>query len=122
MTRLTLHRTTKPAAPGCSPASTTPTMVSGLGLAWLTPILKAAAGDNPRAQVGEIWRLLGVPLLAIAVFLLLWARLAPKVQTSLGAIPGPAHVWEEASTCTRTPCARRERGRFTNARTRATQS
>ncbi|APX25278.1 MAG: ABC transporter permease [Rhodobacteraceae bacterium] len=66
-----------------------------LGLAWVTPILKAAAGDSPRAQVKEIWRLLVVPLLAIAAFLLLWATLAPKVQTSLGAVPGPAQVWEE---------------------------
>lgn len=67
-----------------------------IGLAWLTPILKAAAGDNPKAQAGEIWRLLGVPLLAIAGFLALWAALAPTVQTSLGAIPGPAQVWTEA--------------------------
>ncbi|NIZ10825.1 ABC transporter permease [Pseudooceanicola sp. HF7] len=67
-----------------------------LGLAWITPILKAAAGDNPRAQMKEIWRLLLVPLLAIAVFLSLWGALAPKVQTSLGAIPGPAAVWDEA--------------------------
>jgi len=67
-----------------------------LGLAWITPILKAIAGDNPKAQVTEIWRLLGVPLLAIAGFLVLWATLAPTVQTSLGAIPGPAAVWEEA--------------------------
>ena len=66
-----------------------------LGLAWMTPILKAAAGDNPRAQVKEIWQLLGVPLAAIAVFLILWGALAPKVQTSLGAIPGPAQVWEQ---------------------------
>ncbi len=67
-----------------------------IGLAWLTPILKAIAGDNPKAQIGEIWRLLGVPLLAIAGFLALWAALAPTVQTSLGAIPGPAQVWTEA--------------------------
>ncbi|CUH75603.1 ABC transporter permease [Tropicibacter naphthalenivorans] len=66
-----------------------------LGLAWLTPIAKAAAGDNPRAQGKEIWRLLGVPVLAIVGFLLLWGVLAPKVQTSLGAVPGPAQVWEE---------------------------
>ncbi|MCF7779121.1 ABC transporter permease subunit [Sulfitobacter sp. M220] len=65
------------------------------GLSWMTPILKAAAGDNPRTQAGEIWRLLGVPLLAIAIFLTLWATLAPKVQTSLGAVPGPAQVWEQ---------------------------
>ncbi|WP_448329804.1 ABC transporter permease [Sulfitobacter sp. M13] len=65
------------------------------GLSWMTPILKAAAGDNPRTQAGEIWRLLGVPLLAIAIFLTLWATFAPKVQTSLGAVPGPAQVWEQ---------------------------
>ena len=67
-----------------------------LGLAWITPIAKAAAGDNPRAQMSEIWRLLAVPLLAIMGFLLLWGTLAPKVQTSLGAVPGPAQVWAEA--------------------------
>ncbi|MFQ6548651.1 ABC transporter permease [Aestuariibius sp. 2305UL40-4] len=67
-----------------------------LGLSWLTPMLKAAAGDNPRAQLGEVWRLLGVPLLAIVGFLALWATLAPQVQTSLGAVPGPAQVWEQA--------------------------
>ncbi|MFZ3582834.1 ABC transporter permease [Loktanella sp. DJP18] len=67
-----------------------------LGFAWLTPLLKAAAGDNPRAQGKEIWRLLGVPLLSIAVFLMLWSSLAPRVVTSLGAIPGPVAVWSEA--------------------------
>ncbi|MBV7395659.1 ABC transporter permease [Mameliella sediminis] len=66
-----------------------------LGLSWITPALKAAAGDNPRAQMKELWRLLVVPLLAIMAFLLLWGTLAPKVQTSLGAVPGPAQVWEE---------------------------
>lgn len=67
-----------------------------LGLSWMTPTLKAIAGDNPKAQLTEIWRLLGIPLLSIACFLMLWAALAPKVQTSLGAIPGPAQVWTEA--------------------------
>lgn len=67
-----------------------------LGLAWITPILKAAAGDNPRAQLKEIWRLLLVPLLAIAAFLVMWGTLAPTVQTSLGAVPGPQQVWTEA--------------------------
>lgn len=67
-----------------------------LGLAWITPILKALAGDNPRSQMKEIWRLLGVPLLAIAAFLMLWGTLAPQVQTSLGAVPGPKQVWTEA--------------------------
>ncbi|WP_294620201.1 ABC transporter permease [uncultured Roseovarius sp.] len=67
-----------------------------LGLSWMTPVLKAVAGDNPQAQFKEIWRLLAVPLLAIFAFLLLWGSLAPKVETSLGAVPGPAQVWQEA--------------------------
>ena len=67
-----------------------------LGLSWITPILRAAAGDNPTAQFKEIWRLLAVPVLAICAFLILWATLAPQVQTSLGAVPGPSQVWTEA--------------------------
>ena len=67
-----------------------------LGLAWLTPLLRAAAGDNPKAQMKDLWRLFFVPLIAILAFLLMWGTLAPKVQTSLGAVPGPAQVWEEA--------------------------
>ncbi|CUJ88817.1 ABC transporter permease [Shimia thalassica] len=67
-----------------------------LGLSFITPVLKAIAGDNPRAQMKEIWRLLGVPVLAICVFLIAWGTLAPKVQTSLGAVPGPKEVWTEA--------------------------
>ncbi|MGR3362896.1 MAG: ABC transporter permease, partial [Maritimibacter harenae] len=66
-----------------------------LGLAWMTPLLKAAAGDNPKAQMKDVWRLLGVPLVAIVAFLVAWSALAPTVQTSLGAIPGPAQVWEQ---------------------------
>jgi nitrate/nitrite transport system permease protein len=67
-----------------------------LGLPWVTPILRLAAGDNPKAQARDLWRLLGVPLAAILIFGLAWAALAPRVQTTLGAIPGPAQVWAQA--------------------------
>jgi nitrate/nitrite transport system permease protein len=67
-----------------------------LGLGWLTPMLRILSGENPRAQLADLWRLLVVPLLAILGFLMLWAWAAPKVQTSLGAVPGPAQVWEQA--------------------------
>ncbi|MEM6663875.1 MAG: ABC transporter permease [Pseudomonadota bacterium] len=66
-----------------------------VGISFMTPILRAAAGDNPKAQLKELWRLLAVPVIAILVFLLAWGWLAPQVQTSLGAIPGPAQVWEQ---------------------------
>jgi len=80
-----------------------------LGLSWMTPILKAVAGDNPRAQMKEIWVLLGVPVLAIIGFLVLWGTLAPQVQTSLGAVPGPAQVWEQAVTLHEDAKATREK-------------
>ena len=67
-----------------------------LGLPWITPILRLAVGDTPRFQLGEMWRLICVPLLSLLAFLALWATFAPTVQTSLGAIPGPAQVWEQA--------------------------
>jgi nitrate/nitrite transport system permease protein len=67
-----------------------------VGFGWLVPLLRIAAGDNARQQGGELWRQLGVPLLAIVLFLGAWAWLAPKVQTSLGALPGPAQVWAQA--------------------------
>jgi len=42
-------------------------------------------------------RELGLPLLGIAMFLLLWQAGASSVHTSLGQLPGPAQVWREAA-------------------------
>ena len=70
--------------------------LDALGFAWLTPMLRIAAGDNVAEQLSELKRVLIIPLIGILVFLLLWGALAPRVQTSLGAIPGPAQVAEQA--------------------------
>lgn len=67
-----------------------------LALGWLTPVLRIAAGEDPRHQLRELWRGLGLPLLGVAIFLFAWAQSAPLVQTSLGAVPGPAAVWAQA--------------------------
>ncbi|UYN95063.1 MAG: ABC transporter permease [Enhydrobacter sp.] len=66
------------------------------GLGWLVPLLRMAAGDSPRHQLGELRHVLLVPLAGIAVFLVLWGVLAPQVKTSLGAVPGPVQVWHQA--------------------------
>jgi nitrate/nitrite transport system permease protein len=63
-----------------------------LGLGWLVPLVRLAIGDRPSQQVQEIWNGLLVPLIAIACFLWAWAVLAPRVVTSLGAVPGPVEV------------------------------
>jgi len=80
-----------------------------IGLGFITPLLRIAAGDNPKAQGKELWRLAGVPLLAIAAFLVMWGTLAPRVQTSLGAIPGPAQVWEQVINLNEDAARTRER-------------
>jgi nitrate/nitrite transport system permease protein len=67
------------------------------GLGWAAPILRIAAGDSPRHQLKELWSGLGIPLIGIVVFVAVWAQLAPKVETSLGAVPGPIEVWEQAA-------------------------
>jgi len=40
----------------------------------------------------------GIPVLGVLVFLMIWSALAPKVNTSLGAIPGPQGVYAQFST------------------------
>jgi nitrate/nitrite transport system permease protein len=63
-----------------------------LGLGWLVPLVRLCIGDRPLQQLRLIWQGLLIPVLAIACFLWLWAALAPRVVTSLGAIPGPVEV------------------------------
>ncbi len=69
--------------------------LEALGLSWLTPLLKMAAGDSPREQLSELKRVLVIPLIGIVGFLVAWGVLAPQLQTSLGAVPGPVQVWEQ---------------------------
>lgn len=72
------------------------TYLNVVGLGWLVPLLRIAAGDNPRHQLAELRQTLLVPLIGVAAFLLLWGALAPTVKTSLGAVPGPVQVWHQA--------------------------
>ena len=47
-------------------------------------------------SVAAIGRTVAVPLLAVTMFLMLWSRLSVGIDTSLGQIPGPAAVLEQA--------------------------
>ena len=69
-----------------------------VGLGFLGPVLRLATGEDPRAQLRELWRTIGVPVLAIAAFVLLWSFLAARIQTSLGQIQGPAAVWQQVGS------------------------
>lgn len=69
--------------------------LDALGLGWLTPILRICAGDRPSEQLAELKRVLLIPLMGITLFLIAWGAIAPQINTSLGAVPGPAQVWEQ---------------------------
>ena len=67
-----------------------------VGLTWLTPVVKLAAGEDPARQVRDMWTLIGVPLSAFAAFLMLWSLTAAQIETSLGKIPGPVQAFHQA--------------------------
>jgi len=73
------------------------TLLESIGLNWLVPLLRLALGDDPKAQVRELFYVIGLPMIAFAIFLGLWSVGASKVHTSLGQLPGPAQVWGQFS-------------------------
>ncbi len=66
------------------------------GLTWFIPVVRLAARENPKGQARELGRLVGLPVLAVAAFLIAWSLVAKRIDTSLGALPGPSQVWEQA--------------------------
>ena len=50
---------------------------------------------NLEAVFKNIIHKLGVPLIAIGLFLVIWGGAASQIQTSLGQLPGPTKVWEQ---------------------------
>lgn len=68
-----------------------------LGLSWMVPAVRLSTGENPKEQVSELFNSLGLPMIALAMFLLLWGASAARIDTSLGQLPGPVQVWEQAS-------------------------
>jgi nitrate/nitrite transport system permease protein len=63
---------------------------------WLEPYARLLRGQQPSAQLAIITRQLGLPILGIAIFLFVWQVGSSHVTTTLGQLPGPALVWEQA--------------------------
>jgi nitrate/nitrite transport system permease protein len=93
--------------------------VETVGLGWLAPFLLIAAGEPAGQELKKLWERLFVPLAALALFVAAWAWAAPQVQTSLGAVPGPAQVWEQAGALWVDHVAEREKAADFYARQRA---
>jgi nitrate/nitrite transport system permease protein len=85
------------------------TYLNIVGLGWIVPLLRIAAGDSPKQQLKQLWQLLVIPLMGIAAFLILWGAVAPRVTTSLGVIPGPTQVWIQTVNLYKDHLAERQR-------------
>jgi nitrate/nitrite transport system permease protein len=55
-------------------------------------ITTLASAADARERARALFLALGMPLAAVALFLWLWSAGAARVQTSLGAVPGPLQV------------------------------
>lgn len=67
------------------------------GFTWFVPVVKLASGESPKHQLQDLGKMVGVPLFAVIVFLMFWHMGAAKIITSLGQVPGPTQVWEQAN-------------------------
>ncbi|EAT11719.1 ABC transporter permease [Bermanella marisrubri] len=63
---------------------------------WLMPWIKLFQGQDIKQQSNILLKSLGIPFLAFIIFLFLWDVAAKSVVTSLGQVPGPAQVWQQA--------------------------
>lgn len=77
-------------------AQKTMNVLDVLGFGFINPFIRLAHGEDPKAQLKELWLVLVVPVFAIIIFLFAWHAGAKNVQTSLGQIPGPVAVWEQS--------------------------
>lgn len=68
------------------------------GLTWFIPFVRLATGENPKDQVRDILTIIGIPILAILVFLGFWSFTAAQIKTSLGNLPGPIAVIESTQS------------------------
>jgi len=73
------------------------TKVMGLPLlSQMTQPLSRLKAVNWSGVPKQALHKVGVPLISIVLFLLLWDGIAAHIQTSLGKVPGPPQVWDQA--------------------------
>ncbi|MEX1241446.1 MAG: ABC transporter permease [Cyclobacteriaceae bacterium] len=68
------------------------------GMKWGIPFMRLFSGEKVRLRLRDTGRTFVAPALAIIGFLLIWSFCASKITTSLGRLPGPAAVWEQANS------------------------
>ena len=69
-------------------------VIDTTGLSFLSPVVRLAAGEEPRKQLKDIGRWIIVPVFAMVLFGVLWSIIAPRHKTKSGEVPTPAVVLE----------------------------
>lgn len=80
-----------------------------IGFTWFVPLVKLCGGESPKAQFRELLIAIGAPILFFMAFLMFWSWGASKIETSLGVIPGPSAVYQEAQGLLEEHSAEREK-------------
>jgi len=62
------------------------------GLDLFVPFVRLAANEDPGAQLRRLAMSFGAPALALAAFLGFWSLAAARIETPIGALPGPDQV------------------------------
>jgi nitrate/nitrite transport system permease protein len=91
-------------------------MAAKVGFGFVPPIVRLCRGEEPRVQGALLWRMMGVPLVAMLLFLLCWSWAAAGIETSLGRLPGPTAVWQQAGVLWRDHQAERAKASEFHAR------
>lgn len=79
------------------------------GLSWGVPFVKLLTGEDAGEQIKQILGTILLPVFAILAFLGLWAFGASQIETSLGQVPGPVMVWNQAKALYAEHVAEREK-------------
>lgn len=83
-------------------------VLSAMGLTWALPS-RNGNSISFRERIDMFTRTFVVPIIGILIFLGIWNFSASKIETSLGVVPGPVQVWQQASNLVDEHDAQREK-------------
>ena len=61
-------------------------------LGWVVPVINLCRGESRQENARAIFQQVLVPIFAVLGFILAWQISSSKIETKLGAVPGPKDV------------------------------
>lgn len=63
--------------------------------AFIEPFYKLVIGEDRKGQISLIAKMLGLPIVGLLIFLMMWQGASSHIDTSLGQFPGPVQTYEQ---------------------------